>query len=390
MSRGFNTKAAQTWDDALHRNRSHSIPIDRSVTYESASADEHRRLWQSRETTFYQRFGHPTTAAAADKVAQLEGADAGLVFGSGMGAISTALMSLLSAGDHVVAHRGAFDQTRRLLQGPLSGFGVASTFVDARDPANVQAALRPDTRLVYVDSPSNPLLDVIDIRAMANLTRPRDIDLVVDSTFASPFLQQPLSLGATLVVHSATKFLGGHSDVMCGAVAGNAELIDRIRATQTLVGTILDPQGAWLLLRGIKTLGLRVERQCASALAIAQHLVRHVAVAEVRYPWLEGTDDLDLARRQMRGGGGVVTFRLVGGRDRAAAFIEHLQIIRIATSLGGVESVIELPYDLDFEPAASEAETSAEAELLRGYIRLSVGVEELDDLLRDLDGALRS
>ncbi len=388
MDRGFNTLAAQTYADDAHRNRSHTIPIDRSVTYETASADEHRQLFQMKRGTFYQRFGHPTTSAAAAKIAQLEGGEAGLVFGSGMGAISTTLVSLLRAGDHVVAHRGAFDQTRKLMEGPLAGFGVVSTFVDARDTAAVQAALRPETRVLYVDTPSNPLLHVIDIRAMADLTRPRGIELIVDSTFASPALQRPLALGATLVVHSATKFLGGHSDVMCGAAVGSADLLDRVRTGQILLGTILDPQGAWLLLRGIKTLGLRVERQSASAFAIAQRLADHAAVAEVRYPWLATTSEAQLARRQMRGGGGVVTFRLVGGRDAAARFVERLQIIRIATSLGGVESVVELPYDLDFKPEDSGAVTSEQADLLRGYIRLSVGVEELDDLLRDLDRAL--
>jgi cystathionine beta-lyase/cystathionine gamma-synthase len=283
-----------------------------------------------------------------------------------------------------VVHAGTFDQTRKLLEGPLAGLGVATTFLDARDPADVARALRRETRLLYVDSPSNPLLDVIDLRAMAELARPRGIELFVDSTFASPFLQQPLALGATLVVHSATKFLAGHSDVMCGAVAGRADLLDRIRVSQVLLGTILDPQGASLLLRGIKTLGVRIERQSASALQIARYLAGHLGVAEVRYPWLEGTPDEALGRRQMRGGGGVVTFRLAGGRDLAARFLDRLQLVAIATSLGGVESVAELPYDLDFDSDAPEAE----ADLRRGFVRLSVGLEDLDDLLGDIDRAL--
>ncbi len=385
MPQGFNTTAVQTYGDGVHRNRPHSLPIDRSVTYEVESADEHRRQFRDKATTFYQRFGHPTTAAVAAKVAELEGAESGLVFGSGMGAISTSLLTVLSGGDHVVAHIGIFDQTRKLLEGPLAGLGVSVSFVDARDATAVERALRRETRLLYVDSPSNPLLHVVDIGALADLARPRGIDLFVDSTFASPFLQQPLALGATLAVHSATKFLSGHADVMCGAVAGGAALIDRIRATQILLGTILDPQGAWLLMRGIKTLGLRVERQSATALAIAGYLARHTAVAEVRYPWLGGTAEEQLARRQMRGGGGVVTFRLTGGRAAAATFLERLRLIAIATSLGGVESVAELPYDLDFEPDTSSNE---EAERQRGYVRLSVGLEELDDLLGDISRAL--
>jgi len=380
----LHTVTVQTYRDGPHGNRPHTIPIDRSVTYEVTSAEEHRRVFRSRAPTFYQRFGHPTTTAAAEKVAQLEGAEAGLVFGSGMGAIATSFLAVLRSGDHVVAHAGTFDQTRKLLEGPLAGLGVATTFLDARDPADVARALRRETRLLYVDSPSNPLLDVIDLRAMAELARPRGIELFVDSTFASPFLQQPLALGATLVVHSATKFLAGHSDVMCGAVAGRADLLDRIRVSQVLLGTILDPQGASLLLRGIKTLGVRIERQSASALQIARYLAGHLGVAEVRYPWLKGTPDEALGRRQMRGGGGVVTFRLAGGRDLAARFLDRLQLVAIATSLGGVESVAELPYDLDFDSDAPEAE----ADLRRGFVRLSVGLEDLDDLLGDIDRAL--
>jgi cystathionine beta-lyase/cystathionine gamma-synthase len=342
-------------------------------------------LFLNGAATFYQRFGHPTAAAAAAKVAELEGAEAGLVFSSGMGAITTSLMAVLRGGDHVVAHTAIFDQTRRFLEGPLVGYGVTTTFVDARRVEAIDDASRPETRLVYLETPSNPLLQILDIGAAGKLVRARRVELFVDSTFASPFLQEPLALGATLVLHSGTKYLGGHSDLMCGAVAGRVDLIDRIRAMQILVGTVLDPQGAWLLLRSIKTLGVRVERQCANALAVARFLTRHPAVAEVRYPWLEGTAEEALARRQMRGGGCVVTFRLAGGRVAAARLVERLRLVAIATSLGGVETVAELPYDLDFEP---DSWGSDDAELYRGFVRLSVGIEDLADILGDLGQAL--
>lgn len=384
MSRGLHTTTVQTHADGLHRNRPHVVPIDRSVTFEAASADEHRRLFRTGAEAFYQRFGHPTLAAAGRKIAQLEGAEDGLVFSSGMGAIATSLLAVLRGGDHVVAHSGTFDQTRKLLEGPLASLGVATTFVDARDPAEVRRWFRPTTRVLVVDSPSNPLLDVIDIRALAD-ARPRGVELFVDSTFASPVLQQPLALGATLALHSATKFLAGHSDLMAGAVAGRAELVGRIRAVQILLGTILDPQGAWLLLRGIKTLALRVERQSATALAVARYLARHPAVAEVRYPWLDGTREESLARCQMRGGGGVVTFRMVGGRDAAARLLDRLQLVAIATSLGGVETTAELPYDLDFDSDEGDSVGAGEH---RGFIRLSVGLEDVEDLLGDIDRAL--
>ncbi len=385
VTTGFNTKAVQTYGDGARRNRPHSVPIDRTTTFEAESADQHRRLFLGGAETFYQRFGHPTAAAAAAKVAELEGAEAGLVFSSGMGAITTSLMAVLRGGDHIVAHATIFDQTRRFLEGPLAGYGVTTTFVDARQVDAIKDALRPETRVVYLETPSNPLLQILDIGAAGELVRVRGSELFVDSTFASPYLQEPLALGATLVLHSGTKYLGGHSDVMCGVAAGRLELIRRIRTMQILIGTVLDPQGAWLLLRSIKTLGVRVERQCANAIAVARFLAGHPAVAEVRYPWLEGTTDEPLARRQMRGGGGVVTFRLAGGHAAAVRLVERLRLVAIATSLGGVETVAELPYDLDFEP---DSWTPDEAERHRGFVRLSVGIEDREDLLRDLGQAL--
>lgn len=376
---GFNTRAASGFPPATRGNRPLSPPVERATTFEAPTAAEHARLYHQGARTFYQRFGNPTTAAAAAKIAELEGAEAALVFSSGMGAISTSLMTVLRGGDHVVAQDAIFDQTHRFLAGPLKDLGVETTFLDPRVPGAVERALRPNTKLIYLETPSNPMLHVVPLAEHAALARQRGLLLFVDGTFASPALQQPLALGVSLSLHSATKYLGGHSDVMAGCASGATELIGRIREMQILLGTILAPDAAWLLLRGVRTLGLRIARQSRTAASLARYLAAHPAVADVRYPFLEGFDNEAAARAQMRAGGGMITFRIRAGGDAAARFVERLRHIVLATSLGGVESVVELPYDLDFTPDGGERPA---------WVRFSVGIEEEADLRADLEQAL--
>jgi cystathionine beta-lyase/cystathionine gamma-synthase len=347
----FDSRVARTYGDDRRAHRPLSVPVTRATTYQAESAEHHRRLFLAHDPAFYQRFANPTSEAAAAKIAELEGAEAALVFGSGMGAIATSLLAVLRAGDHLVLQRGAFAQTTTFVTGTLAGLGVAYTAVDPRRPEDVAAAIRPETRVVYVETPSNPLLHVVPLAALAEVVRGRGIELFVDGTFASPYLQRPLEHGATLVLHSGTKYLGGHSDVLCGAAAGGAELVERIRKVQFLVGTVLDPTAAWLLLRGIKTLAVRVARQSESALAIARFLAAHPEVARVRYPWLESDEGHAVARAQMRAGGGMVSFEPTGGVERARRMLDALRGIPIATSLGGTETIAELPFDLDFDEA---------------------------------------
>ena len=283
MSLGFDTRAVRAHaTNGASPNQPLSEPIVLATTYTAGTAVNHKELFQNGSTTFYRRFGNPTAAAAARVIADLEGAEEGIVFGSGMGAISTALLAVLRSGDHVVASREIFAQTRVVLDTVLRGYGVETDFVDERDPANVAAKIRANTRLIYLETPSNPLLHIADIAAVAKLLQP-GIELFVDGTFASPALQSPLSLGATLSLHSATKFLGGHSDVMGGVASGRRELIARLREMQILLGTVLDPHAAWLLLRGVRTLGVRVRRQAETALALARALAAHPEVERVSY-----------------------------------------------------------------------------------------------------------
>lgn len=370
---------ARTYADGDRASRPLAPVLQRATTFQAASAEMHRELYARQDVNFYQRFGHPGPAFVADRLAQLERGEAALLFASGMGAISTTLFTLLAPGDHIVIHHRVFAQTMELIREPLAAFGVRSTFVDACDPANVARAIEPGTRVVYLESPSNPWLDIQDIAAVAAIARKCGALLVVDSTFASPVLQKPLTLGADVVVHSATKFLGGHSDVMAGVVVSSGERISRIRRWQVLLGNVLDPEAAWLLFRGLRTLPMRVMRQSESAAHIAAALSRHAAVKRVLHPTCTGNAGQAVAKRQMLAGGGVVSFEM---HDRASAqvFVDALRQIPIATSLGGIETIVELPYDLDFD-GGSATESPA-------LVRLSVGIEPVEPLTADLEQAL--
>jgi cystathionine beta-lyase/cystathionine gamma-synthase len=267
------TQAAKTYNDAQKKQRPLSVPIHQSVNFEAVSSRQLGNDFRGKSEFVYQRFGHPTSRAAAEKIALLEGAELGLVFSSGMGAISTSLLTMAgSAGSHIVAQRAIFAQTLTFLSGPLHDLGVETTFIDARDLKQVRSSIRHNTRLIYIESPSNPLLNVTDISAVSAIAKVKNMPLMIDGTFASPYLQNPIALGASVVLHSATKFLGGHSDVLCGAAAGDRDPISKIAQMQILLGTTLDPHACWLLLRGIKTLGVRVQKQSDSALAIARFL----------------------------------------------------------------------------------------------------------------------
>jgi cystathionine beta-lyase/cystathionine gamma-synthase len=381
------TRAAKTYLDTEKKVRPLSLPIYQAVNFQAASSAGMGDDFRNGTDNVYQRFGHPNSSAAGERIAALEGAEAGLVFSSGMGAISTTLMALAGhAGAHVVAQREIFAQTFTFLDGTLRGLGVETTFVPADELHGVAKYIRGNTALIYIESPSNPLLKVVDIEAAARVAREHNIPLLIDSTFASPWLQNPIAHGADVVLHSATKFLGGHSDVQCGAVVSTRERIARIKQMQILLGSVLDPHASWLLLRGIKTLGLRVQRQADSALRIAEYLSKHPAVSRVSYPFLPGSRTHELARKQMRGGGGVLSFELKGGREVARKFADELELIVIATSLGGVESIIEIPADLDF--SEDEFGEATHTGISPGLIRLSVGVEDVEDLLADIENAL--
>jgi cystathionine gamma-synthase len=332
----------------------------------------------------YSRTANPTRAALEECLAALEGGARGLAFASGMAAEDTFVRTVCRPGDHVVIPGDAYGGTYRLFDKVLRPWGVEYTPVSLADIAAVRAAMRPQTKAVWVETPTNPLLGIADIAALAQVAHGAGALLLVDNTFASPYLQQPLALGADVVVHSTTKYLGGHSDVLGGAlVVVDTGLGERLAFHQNAIGAVAGPFDAWLTLRGIRTLGVRMDRHCANAAAVAEMLVRHRRVAEVRYPGLPGHPGHEIAVKQMRGFGGMVSFRLTGGEDAAVAACERATLFTLGESLGGVESLIEHPGRMTHASAAGSP-----LEVPADLVRLSVGIEDVDDLLRDLERAI--
>ncbi|HEX5506555.1 MAG TPA: aminotransferase class I/II-fold pyridoxal phosphate-dependent enzyme [Thermomicrobiales bacterium] len=338
----------------------------------------------------YSRSANPTREALETVLARLERGDGASAFGSGMAAV-TAALQLLSGGDHAVVGYDCYLSTYHLFANDLPRYGIAADFVDLTDLAAVRRALRPTTRMIWIETPTNPLLDIVDLRALAALAREAGALTVVDNTFASPYCQRPIEHGVDLVVHSTTKYLGGHSDLLGGAVvARTPDLAARIADRQYYLGAVPSPFDCWLLLRGIRTLGVRMRRHMANALAIAEWLTAHPRVTRVLYPGLPGHPGHDLARRQMPGGySGMVSFEVAGGSPAARRVSERTRLFALATSLGGVESLIFPPTAwLETDPALMAQIPGSPWAQHPGLLRLSVGIEDARDLIADLDGAL--
>lgn len=332
----------------------------------------------------YSRSANPTRTVLQDQLAALEGGRHAHAFGSGMGATDTLLRILLKPGDHLVIPHDAYGGTFRLVDKVLSGFGVEHTPVDLADHDALRAALRPTTRVVWCETPTNPLLGIADIAALAGMAHSAGARLVVDNTFASPYLQTPLALGADVVVHSTTKYVGGHSDVVGGAlVTDDDALSEQVAFVQNSTGSVPGPFDAWLTLRGAKTLAVRMERHCDNAERVAEMLSAHPAVASVLYPGLPGHPGHEVAAKQMRRFGGMVSFLAAGGRDAALRICAGTRLFTLAESLGGVESLIEHPGEMTHASTAGSM-----LEVPDSLVRLSVGIEDADDLLDDLRAAL--
>jgi cystathionine beta-lyase/cystathionine gamma-synthase len=364
-----------------------TTPIYETTTFVFESAQEVLDYNEGRSAKFlYSRYANPTVLAVEEKIAALEGADSALVFSSGQAATTTALLALLASGDEVVCSGAIYGGTLHLIADLLPKFGVKPRFVSIDELRQPECIFSPATKLVWFESPINPTLRCVDIAAVAAACRAHGVVSVLDNTFASPINQQPLSLGVEVVMHSATKYLNGHSDVTAGALAGPKDLIEKMLKARKLVGAILDPYPAYALGRGLKTLAVRVERQNASALALARQLEQRGRVERVYYPGLESHPDHAIAKRQMSGFGGMVCLDLGGGYDRAARFFDRLQIVKRAASLGGVESLCSLPV-LTSQWGHSDEEL-ARAGVTPSMARLSIGLEDPDDLLADVEQAL--
>ncbi len=367
--------------------RSLTTPIYETTTFVFESAEEMIAYNEGRSTRYlYSRYGNPSIIAVEKKLAVLEQAEQALVLSSGQAATTTAVLALLRSGDEVICSAAIYGGTLHLLGDLLSKFGIRPRFVSLEELARPAALIADATKMVWFESPINPTLRCVDIRAVADVCRARGVVSVVDNTFASPINQQPIALGVDVVMHSATKYLNGHSDVTAGVLAGPARLLAPMAQARRLLGTILDPHAAYALGRGLKTLGVRVARQNATAMAVAHWLARDRRVAAVYYPGLEEHPDHAIAARQMRGFGGMVTLDLGGSYERAARFFDRLRVVTRAASLGGVESLCSLPV-LTSQYGHSDEEL-ARAGVTKGMARLSIGLEDPEDLIADLDQAL--
>lgn len=336
----------------------------------------------------YSRSDHPTRAVLERNLAQLEGVDYGLAFASGLSAENTVL-NLLQVGDHVLATQDLYGGTYRLFQRVWAKFGLEFSFVSGEDLESVRRAIRPNTKLLWIETPSNPMLNIVDLRALSELAHAHGVRVVVDNTFATPYLQRPFEHGADIVVHSTTKYLGGHSDVVGGAICvREAALYEQLKFYQNAVGAVPGPMDCFLVLRGIKTLALRMRQHCANAQKIAEYLAEHPEVERVLYPGLPTHPGHTLAKRQMDGFGGIVSVILKGGLERALRFMRHTRLFALAESLGGVESLMCHPVTMTHASVPPEAR--AEIGLSDALIRLSVGVEDVEDLIEDLEQAIRA
>jgi len=378
------TEAVRGGTDLDKKNGPLATPIYQTSTFEVTDNEQQVRATDT--DMFYTRYGNPTHTVVESAIARLEGADAALLFASGMGAITTSILALLKSGDHVVAQRDIYGGAAKFFTQWLPKLGIETTLVDTVEYEQHEHAIRPNTKILYLESPTNPTVRIVDLHKTAALAKKHGLISMIDSTFATPINQRPVEFGIDLIMHSGTKYFGGHSDLISGIVAGRQDLIDRIRHTRTTLGGVMDPHAAWLLLRGIKTLAVRVQRQNESALRIAQFLAQHSKVRRVHYPFLEGHPQRAVAMEQMSGGGGMLSFEVEGTGEDAKRMTEALRLFTLAPSLGGVDSLVSIPV------LTSHAMISPDQRQKMGVteqlVRLSVGIENADDLIADLEHAL--
>jgi methionine-gamma-lyase len=384
---GESTRAVHEAEPIDETTGSVTTPIYQSSTFGFKDAREVIRAVEGTSPSYvYSRWSNPTVARLESKLASLERAEDAAFFSSGMAAISTAVLSFVREGDHVVAIKDLYGESYRLIHDFLPSFGVQSSLVKTTDLVEMKRVLKKNTRVVYVETPTNPTLKLVDLAKAARLAHSAGALLLVDGTFASPVNQRPLSFGADLVLHSATKYLNGHADLVAGAVAGRRKLLERVKYTRRTLGGTLDPHAAWLVLRGMKTMAVRVRTQNRSAQLVAEYLAKHKKVVKVNYPGLKSHPQHSLAKKQMSGYGGMLSFAIKGDKEDTMKFTESLKVVTLAASLGGVESLVEQPATLS-HTQMSEKER-ARTGILESLVRMSVGIEDVEDLISDLRQAL--
>ncbi len=367
-----------------------SSPIYQTSTFIFDSAEQGgRRFALEEEGYIYTRLGNPTCTAVEQKVASLEGGEACVSASSGMGAITSAIWVCVQAGDHIVAGKTLYGCTYAFLEHGLKRYGVDVTFVDLRDPENVRKAMRPNTKLVYVETPANPNMYLADIETIANIAHAQEgVKVMVDNTYCTPYLCRPLSFGADIVVHSATKFLNGHGDVIAGFVVGTQEYINQVRllGIKDLTGSVLGPFEAFLINRGLKTLHVRMDRHCSNAQVVAEYLEKHPKVISIAYPGLKSFPQYELAKKYMRMPGSMIAFEVQGGLEAGRKLMNNVHLCSLAVSLGDTETLIEHPASMTHSPYTPEER--AASDISEGLVRLSIGLEDVEDIIADLEQAL--
>lgn len=380
------TAAVRGASDLAKKNAPVTSPIYQTSTFEVTDNEEQIRVTTT--DRYYTRWGNPTITLAEQTLAALEGTESALVFASGMGAITTAVLALLKAGDHIVAQRDIYGGVTKFFSEWLPKLGIETTFVDTNKYEQHERAIRANTRMLYLESPTNPSLRIVDMKKTAGLAKQHGLISMIDSTFGTPINQRPTEYGFDLVMHSGTKYLSGHADLTCGVISGRGDLVHQIGETRKTLGNCMDPHAAWLLTRGMKTLAVRVSRHNENALRVAQFLEQHAKVRKVHYPFLKSHPQYAIAREQMSGGSGMVTFEVDGTGEDARRVSEAMQLFTLATSLGGVESLVSIPVLTSH--AMISAEQRAQMGVTEQMIRLSVGIEAVEDLIEDLDRALEA
>ncbi|MEJ7849558.1 MAG: PLP-dependent aspartate aminotransferase family protein [Pyrinomonadaceae bacterium] len=383
----FYTLAVHAGGDRTQNHGAVSLPVYNSSVFAFQNVDEASDIHNEvKPGYYYGRLGNPTTAALEKSIAQLENGESGLAFASGMAAVSGVVLTLANSGDHIVAPKSMYPTTTNFLKHLAEKFKIETTFIDAADAENYRSAIRPNTKVIWIETPSNPLVQITDLAAVAAIAKENGITTVADNTFATPYNQRPLDLGIDAVIHSATKYLGGHSDLTAGLLAGNKDIVEKVRnGAGKYYGGNLAPQVSWLVMRGIKTVALRMERHNYNASALADILSKHSKIADVFYPGLESHENHKAAKQQMKGFGGMIGFD-VGSVDAGKTLVNSLKLCTLATSLGGVETIIQ--HSASMTHAAIPREQRLEAGVTDGLLRLSVGIEDINDLIEDFEQAL--
>ena len=380
------TAAVRGASEMQKKNGPVAPEIYQTSTFEVADNEEQIRVTTT--DRYYTRWGNPTITLAEQTVAALEGTEGALVFASGMGAITTTILSLLKAGDHIVAQRDLYGGVTKFFSEWLPKLGIETTLVDTTEYEHHARAIRPNTKLLYLESPTNPALHIVDMKKMAALAKQHGLISMIDSTFGTPMNQHPAEYGIDLEMHSGTKYLSGHADLTCGVISGRRDLIEQVGETRKTLGNCMDPHAAWLLIRGLKTLAVRLARQNENALRVAEFLEQHAKVRRVHYPFLKSHPQYAIVRQQMSGGSGMVTFEVDGSGDDARRVSEAMKLFTLATSLGGVESLVSIPVLTSH--AMISAEQRAQMGVTEQMVRLSVGIESVEDQIEDLERALEA